>query len=773
MRKHIFTKIISRILVVLLATGLNIGVFANSASANISANSANISANFDEETVTMTPGNVIGAGTLGIDLSATSSPWIFDSSSATTTAEKTLEVVSTGSLPFQYHASTTVVAACTGIDAEFTTASGTLYAGPLDNALLPATTTIGDLTLSLTIPDSYDENDPCSFDLGFDAWQTNVSNYGDGGFTATTSTNQIVLPPDESKVVINKVYYDVDAQHGSESNEWVELYNNASTTVDLSGWRLCDNSSCDVLPEGSTITGAEYAIISATSTTWNYWNIPTDFSKIVTQDSRIGNGLGNNGDILQLEQPDETIIDTMNWGTNTGYWDPGIEINAGEGYALGRVPTGTDTDQPTDFTELAPPTVDLVSPDEDDDSLVWYWNHHYTITWNATNENGPDSDLSIDLSYVKDNNHDHMIDEGDTVYSIGHGIENNGSYDWTVPGGFVGDIWIQVTATSPENPMLTSMTTSGAIYDPFPTEEWQDDPDTVVDMIATGMADQGETISATSTSATIPNTNTPEEATTVDEEVTPPTNDGITEEVVSNEPIEGNDSTAEGTTTAPVAISTTATSTTDEIGAEESAEESATTTESVIPDIVHQTASSTDETLTGGDSQEATSTPNNIDLVNNEDAQDTGTSTPEIIDQTAQDHATASSTADIMIEGTTASSTTNDLETSASTTADEVASTGNEQSDDQEVTIAPSSDATDGSEITAPTTTIEEVVITSDDATSTPPTITIDETTVPTPQEEQSIDEGIGSAESTMSIETNVPEDNTGTANMGTSQSEQ
>ena len=133
-----------------------------------------------------------------------------------------------------------------------------------------------------------------------------------------------------------------------------------------------------------------YGVITGTSTTWGYWYVPDEIVKIILPDGEIGNGLGNDGDALFLKRLDGTIIDQMNWQSNTDVWNPGA-VDVAEGNVLARVPNGYDTDQPSDWKELVPPEVDLIYPDEEG-SYTWYWTHSYEIQWTATNPNGDDGD---------------------------------------------------------------------------------------------------------------------------------------------------------------------------------------------------------------------------------------------------------------------------------------------------------------------------------------------------------------------------------------------
>ncbi|MBI5079492.1 lamin tail domain-containing protein [Candidatus Wolfebacteria bacterium] len=279
-------------------------------------------------------------------------------------------------------------------------------------------------------------------------------------------------------IVINKVYYDTAPGKGLEGdNEWIELYNKTDEPVDVSGWTVCDNTSCDVLPPSPGIPAKGFAVITGATTTWDYWHIPAGIIKIVLADGKIGNGLNNDADMLSLTSSDGAVMDRMNYGVpDPGWnyynalnvWNPGA-VDVPEGGALSRSPTGYDTNQPSDFVGLFPPEVDLIYPDEAG-SYTWYWTYNYDIKWAATNPNGDNNDLKINLYWIKDDDGSKTITEGDTTNLIVEGTENDGIYNWTVPSGFLGYIWIKIVAVGPENPMLNDISISGDIWDP-PTPE--------------------------------------------------------------------------------------------------------------------------------------------------------------------------------------------------------------------------------------------------------------------------------------------------------------
>jgi hypothetical protein len=399
-----------------------------------------------------------------------------------------------GSNPMQYFASSTDLYGdfpfCDTLDARASLSGVEQFHGKLSDLLVPATTTIGTWNLNLSSsPSSTFQNSYCSFSIEYNGWQTrnNLPEHTDGYSDTERATSTV----SSWGLRINKVYYDTAPNRGNETeNEWVEIYNQTDVPLDINGWQVCDNISCDVLSASSTVSAQGFAVITASSTTWKYWNLPNSVLGIVLDDGAIGNGLSNTADMLLLKRPDGFIVDQMNWGIpssswanyNIDLWNPGA-TDAPEGNALARKPNGFDTDAPSDFTAFIPPTVDLTYPNEGDDSLTWYWTWNYNIKWVAHNQNGPDSALFVDLYYIKDINHSHTIDEGDTIYPIVLGTANDGVESWTVPSGFIGDIWIRAIVTGPENPMMNAFTTSGRIYDPVPLDVLLENPDAVAESI--------------------------------------------------------------------------------------------------------------------------------------------------------------------------------------------------------------------------------------------------------------------------------------------------
>lgn len=417
-------------------------------------------------------------------------------------ASSTIKVIpEASSNPFWYHASTTNfgndIDFCQTLNVKSSLLGVENYSGLLSEFISPATTTIPDWQMDIsTNVNSY--NKICTFDFEYSAWQErhNLPEFDEMGFSDTEKVGNIVA---SWGFRINKIYYDVKTpERGIEgnngSNEWVEIYNQTDIPLDINGWHICDNNSCDTLASTSPIMipAKGFAVVTATSTTWKYWDMPSDVVKIELG-SEIGNGLGNNGDKLVLKRPDGAVIDEMNWQNNTEVWNPGV-VGVPEGHMLGRKPNGYDTNQASDFIDMAVPVVLLINPDQSG-LLTWYWTYNYNITWTATNPNGPDSDIKIDLSYIKDINQSGIIEDDDETVSIATGLSNIGSYLWQLPSGFLGYIWVKIVAVGPENPMLNARMISGKIWDPFPAELWVTDPEEVMESIINALSPEDSQVS--------------------------------------------------------------------------------------------------------------------------------------------------------------------------------------------------------------------------------------------------------------------------------------
>ena len=143
-----------------------------------------------------------------------------------------------------------------------------------------------------------------------------------------------------------------------QNDEWVEIYNPTEEAVNLQNWKLRDNSGNDVTIGVNVELGpGEFALISKSLTTWNFWNEDPGAKKIALG-SDIGDGLDNAGDHLYLINPSGEFVDFTAWGTDTEDWNPAV-AGVVEGHSIERFSPGFDTDFPSDWVDRFPPTPGL------------------------------------------------------------------------------------------------------------------------------------------------------------------------------------------------------------------------------------------------------------------------------------------------------------------------------------------------------------------------------------------------------------------------------
>jgi phosphatidylserine/phosphatidylglycerophosphate/cardiolipin synthase-like enzyme len=127
-------------------------------------------------------------------------------------------------------------------------------------------------------------------------------------------------------------------------NEWIELYNPTSFSIDVDNWTIDDGNEQDIVMgdkdhgNGSTILYPQkYAIITDHGThLYEYFNISEKTLKLYVDDSAIcGYGLNNDKEKLLLNDSSGRIVDSVEWGYD--YLDvPGIPaktVNKGNSLA--------------------------------------------------------------------------------------------------------------------------------------------------------------------------------------------------------------------------------------------------------------------------------------------------------------------------------------------------------------------------------------------------------------------------------------------------------
>lgn len=164
--------------------------------------------------------------------------------------------------------------------------------------------------------------DVCEIDLVFKGWQTDVANYGGGGFF---DEERIRIRLTSKMVVLNEFLpnpegYEYGFDFGDDNNdmpkgEWVELYNNSDFDFDLAGWYI--KYSLDTDTNKIMITNANTAPAGTIIGTKNW--LVVYMNKAV---------LNNTGDTIKLFNNANRLIDSYAYTTNSDYCD--IEPTPGD-----------------------------------------------------------------------------------------------------------------------------------------------------------------------------------------------------------------------------------------------------------------------------------------------------------------------------------------------------------------------------------------------------------------------------------------------------------
>gem|GEM_PF-566853 len=173
--------------------------------------------------------------------------------------------------------------------------------------------------------------------------------------TPSPTPTPIPTPASTGHVVISEVFYNVDSAHGTAPlNQWVELYNGSSATVNFSGWTIQDSLHVSAIPGGITLAPGQYLVILASSATQSHWAIPTS-AKVVSLNASIEGGLSSTGDAVILKSGTGVITDSVSWGTNVSAFSPSVPT-VKSGYSIARSVVTQDTDTAKDWTQLSLPT---------------------------------------------------------------------------------------------------------------------------------------------------------------------------------------------------------------------------------------------------------------------------------------------------------------------------------------------------------------------------------------------------------------------------------
>ncbi|MBK7450311.1 MAG: lamin tail domain-containing protein [Anaerolineales bacterium] len=110
------------------------------------------------------------------------------------------------------------------------------------------------------------------------------------------------------KLIINEIAW--AGTVASSDDEWIELYNPGSSSVDLTGWRLIAVDGSPDITLSGILAANDYYLLERGSDN----AVQGNFADLV-----FTGDLGDTGEILRLRAPDGTIVDTANIGGGSWY----------------------------------------------------------------------------------------------------------------------------------------------------------------------------------------------------------------------------------------------------------------------------------------------------------------------------------------------------------------------------------------------------------------------------------------------------------------------
>lgn len=158
-----------------------------------------------------------------------------------------------------------------------------------------------------------------------------------------------------SNCVINEVM--INPIDSEAYFEWIELYNPTEDNINISDWKLKDNSATDdLLPanESTSTIIPPYGFVIITDQDTSITIPHSDhysISHFMVDDNSICNGLGNTDDYLLLLNKNGTLIDGVEWGKDS-LEVPGTPVNSPiEGNSIIRTDFSSTIDSSKYFTE--------------------------------------------------------------------------------------------------------------------------------------------------------------------------------------------------------------------------------------------------------------------------------------------------------------------------------------------------------------------------------------------------------------------------------------
>lgn len=153
-------------------------------------------------------------------------------------------------------------------------------------------------------------------------------------------------------ITINECYY--TTKTNSNEAQWIEIYNNSSNDIDISGWKLTTSKNLGnafLIPAGTIINSKDFFIFAASRDVMvSVWGVSKNV--IEYEDVLI---FSQTGDDIHLFNTTNKEVDAVWYGDGGEMGSNNAANLVSFGMSLARNPDGRDTDDPSrDFTERFP-----------------------------------------------------------------------------------------------------------------------------------------------------------------------------------------------------------------------------------------------------------------------------------------------------------------------------------------------------------------------------------------------------------------------------------
>ncbi len=154
-----------------------------------------------------------------------------------------------------------------------------------------------------------------------DNWEASTCASGSSpGLSNCVSGSSSAAAESSYDVLITEIMANADDE---STGEFIELYNNSSTDIDLLYWVVYDGDAVDTIlgftdPFDTILPAGEYAIILDADYAGDYSTIPSDALILTTDDSTIGSGLATSDPIYIFESNAISLVDSFSYPDNPG-----------------------------------------------------------------------------------------------------------------------------------------------------------------------------------------------------------------------------------------------------------------------------------------------------------------------------------------------------------------------------------------------------------------------------------------------------------------------